>query len=766
MSAPDPRRKAASRAVTLARVVFLVLVPLALGANVARAATASGALGPLTPKDVVYQIITDRFYDGDTANNKPSGFDATLFDDPDGNNQGNGSDLKLYQGGDFDGIVAKIPYLKNMGITAVWISAPYANRDTAILDYQPGGGVNRWTSFHGYHVRNFFATNKHFGTLNEFKALRDALHAQGMKLVIDFVTNHTSRWRNPTNGNSPEDGKLYEPDKDGSGNYCFDANGEPYNCSGSSAVENLLADPHNDVNGWFHGLGDRGSDTSRFGYRHKELGSLADFSQENSQVVAHLEKAAAFWKSHGVDGFRHDATLHMNPAFSRALRDAIDSAAGGPLSHFGEFFIGRPDPKHDEYRTFPDRTGINNLDFEYFRASTNAFGNFSETMSAFGSMLTQTSNDYVYENQAVTFLDNHDVTRFRYIQPNDKPYHAALATLLTARGTPNIYYGTEQYLTSADASDIAGRVFMHTASSFSQTTTAYKVIQELSDLRRTNDALAYGTTQILYSTNDVLVFSRKFYDKEVVVAVNRQPNQSFTVPALSTSLPAGTYSDELAGLLFGSSGTVGGGQIASFSLSGGEVDVWSYNPSLGTTIPRIGDVVATSGRAGNTVYIYGTGLGGTVTVKFGTTTATVVASSDGTIETTVPAGAPAGVLNVTVQKGANTSNQFRYEVLSGDQVQVIFKVNASTTWGQNVHVVGSLPELGSWDPAKAPEAMLNPNYPEWFLPVAVPKATQFEFKFIKKDGSGNVTWEGGSNRVFTSPSSSTGTADTPVYTWQ
>lgn len=137
----------------------------------------------MTPKDLVYQIITDRFVDGDTANNVPSGFDPTLFD-------GSGTDLKLYQGGDWQGIVNKIPYLKNMGVTVVWISAPYANRDTAILDYQPGGGVDRWTSFHGYHVRNYFTTNKHFGSLNQFKALRDALHAQGMKLVIDFVTNH------------------------------------------------------------------------------------------------------------------------------------------------------------------------------------------------------------------------------------------------------------------------------------------------------------------------------------------------------------------------------------------------------------------------------------------------------------------------------------------------------------------------------------------------------------------------------------------------
>jgi glycosidase len=742
--------------------LVLLLVIAAAGGRAVRgdAATSTGAIGPVTPKDVVYQIITDRFVNGDTTNDTPAGFDPTLFD-------GTGTDLKLYQGGDWQGIINKITYLKNMGITAVWISAPYENRDTEIDDFHPGGPTDRWTSFHGYHVRNYFATNKHFGLLAKFKSLRDALHAQGMKLIIDFVTNHSSRYQNPTNGYSPEDGKLYEPDKDGSGNYCFNAAGDPYDCSGDGVVENLLADPNNNVAGWFHDLGDRGADTSRFGYRWKDLGSLGDFSQENANVVAHLEKAALYWKALGLDGFRHDATLHMNPAFAEDLKDAIDSAPGGPLGHFGEFFIGRPDPKYDEYRTFPDRTGINNLDFEYYRASTNAFGNFSETMSQFGSMLTQTSTDYIYENQAVTFLDNHDVTRFRYIQPNDKPYHAALATLLTARGTPNIYYGTEQYLSSADASDVAGRVYMQVASpAFSQTTTAYKVIQSLSALRQSNDALAYGQTSVLYSNNDVLVFSRKFYDKEVIIAVNRQPTNSFTVPALTTTLPAGTYTDTLTGLLTGASETVSGGQLASFVLSPGEVDVWSYNPSLGTTIPRIGDVESTMGRVGNIVYIRGTGLASPTSVKFGTTVATVSSSSDTLIETTVPAGATPGVQDITVTKGANVSNTFRYNVLSNDQVQVIFHVNATTVPGENIYIAGNLPELGSWDPAKSTEAMLNPSYPDWFLPVSVPKSTTFQFKFIKKNAAGAVTWEGGSNRSFTSSSSSTGTSDTANLTWQ
>ncbi|WKT60092.1 alpha-amylase family glycosyl hydrolase [Microbulbifer thermotolerans] len=736
-----------------------------LSAQQAEAATSSGMLSPVTPKDVVYQIITDRFVDGDTSNNIPTGSSASLFDDPDQDGLGNGDDLKLYQGGDWQGIIDKISYLKNMGVTAVWISAPYENRDTPIYDYQQSGGYDLWTSFHGYHVRNYFATNKHFGLMQDFEALRDALHANGIKLIIDFVSNHTSRGTNPTSGNSPEDGKLYEPDKDSNGDYVFDSNGNPVDYNSDGNVENLLADPNYDINGWFHNLGDRGSDDTQFGYRFKDLGSLSDFSTENAAVVEHLEKAATFWKSKGVDGFRHDATLHMSPSFAKGFKDAIDSASGGPLTHFGEFFIGRPDPKYDEYQSFPDRTGINNLDFEYFRASTNAFGYFSETMSAFGQMLIATSADYEYENQAVTFLDNHDVTRFRYIQPNDKPYHAALATLLTARGTPNIYYGTEQYLTSADSSDISGRVFMERETSFDQTTTAYKIIQALSALRRQNEAVAYGETAILYSSDDVLVFKRQFYDKQVIVAVNRQPDLSFTVPAINTTLPAGSYDDVLNGLLYGDSMTVNNGKIGSFTLAGGEVSVWSYNPDLGTAIPRVGDVVSTMGRAGNTVYIYGTGLGGTVTVKFDSTAATVVSNSDTMIEAIVP-NVSAGARQITVTKGTNVSNQFRYEVLSDDQNQVIFKVNATTSWGENIYIVGDIPELGSWDTSKAVGPFHTPNYPEWFLPVSVPKNTTIQYKFIKKDSSGNVTWEGGNNRSITSPSSSTGTLDTSVLTWQ
>lgn len=687
-------------------------------------------------------------------------FDPTLFD-------GTGDDLKLYQGGDWAGIIDKIPYLKGMGVTAVWISAPYENRDTEILDYKADGSYDRWTSFHGYHVRNYFATNKHFGTLNEFEELRDALHDNGIKLIIDFVTNHTSREMNPTAGNIPEDGKLYEPDRKEDGSFAFDENGEPYDYNGDGLVENLIADPQNDTLGWFHGLGDRGSDSSRFGYRYKDLGSLADFSQENGMVAQYLEEATLFWANMGVNGIRHDATLHLNPAFVKGLKDAVDSS--NTVTHFGEFFIGRPDPKYDEYVYFPKQTGVNNLDFEFFRAASTTFGDFSTTMADFGDMLMYTQDDYEYENQTVTFLDNHDVSRFGYLQRNEKPYNAALATLLTSRGIPNIYYGTEQYVVPADGSDVSGRIFMETDSEFNTQTTAYQLIGDLSELRQSNDAIAYGTTVIRYSDDNVLVYERQFYDDVVLVAVNRQPDQSYTIGPVETNLPAGNYNDYLGGLLYGFNTVVTAGEginhTSSFTLPGGAVCVWQYKGPASST-PQIGDVMSTMGRVGNQVYIYGDGLNGDVSVKFGDVEAVVESNSANQIVTKVPAGAVPGDNNITVTKGSSVSNAFVYSVLSGDQNQIIFHVQANTAMGENIYIVGNIPELGSWDPNNCTEAMLNPNYPEWFLPVSVPAGTQIEFKFIKKDANGTVTWESGENRVITSSSSSAGSIDTEVYTWR
>lgn len=115
--------------------------------------------------DVIYQIVTDRFYDGDTSNN-PSG---DIFDK---------SDMKKYHGGDWEGIIDKINdgYLINMGISALWISSPVEN----ITTVDPS---NNCASYHGYWAKDFFKTNTAFGDIDDFADLVTTAHNHGIKVI-------------------------------------------------------------------------------------------------------------------------------------------------------------------------------------------------------------------------------------------------------------------------------------------------------------------------------------------------------------------------------------------------------------------------------------------------------------------------------------------------------------------------------------------------------------------------------------------------------
>ncbi|MFF8968204.1 carbohydrate-binding module family 20 domain-containing protein [Streptomyces sp. NPDC014995] len=97
---------------------------------------------------------------------------------------------------------------------------------------------------------------------------------------------------------------------------------------------------------------------------------------------------------------------------------------------------------------------------------------------------------------------------------------------------------------------------------------------------------------------------------------------------------------------------------------------------------------------------------------------------------------------------------------NADATDVTFNVDATTTWGTTVHVVGSLPSLGSWNPADA-IPLSSASYPTWSKTVIVPRSTSFAYKYIAKDASGNVIWESGTNRSYaTGTSSGYATGDT------
>ena len=679
--------------------------------------------------DVCYQIVTDRFFDGNTSNNNPAKspglYDATK------------SNWKLYWGGDFAGIQQKLSYLKDMGVTAIWISPHVDNIDKAAVY----GGVPN-AGYHGYWARDFRRTEEHFGTLAEFDSLISAAHANGIKVIMDWAPNHTSP-ADPANAAFAEAGALYN---DGTflGNYV------------------------SDTSGFFHHNGGITNWDDRYETQYKNLADLADLEQQNATINSLLRANVNYWMNRGVDGIRVDAVKHMTAGWQRSTADAI--LANKDIFLLGEWYLGgKNDPLYEDNVRFANTSGISVLDFYLNIAIRETFGS-GLSMYNLDAAITKTAADYKYEENLVTFIDNHDMPRFLTLRNNQTLLHQALAFLLTVRGTPCIYYGTEQYLhnDTAGGGDPYNRPMM---SSFNTSTTAYQVIKKLATLRHNQPALAWGTHQQRWINNDVYIYERRSYDDVVLVAINKSTSTSYAITGLYTALPPGSYADELGGTLGGfgitvNSGSGGNNPVSNFTLGPGKVAVWSYKAGEPGT-PRIGSVGPTLTRAGNRITIEGRGFSASGTVKVGGVTASVVSWTPNRIVATVPSGVAAGTRQVTVTTSGGTSNAYDVINLSGPQVPVTFTVNNAppTNWGDNIYLTGSVYELGNWSTSRsvAIGPMLAPNYPNWFITASVPACTAVQFKFIRITSGGAVTWENGSNHSYTTPCSGTGSV---TVNWQ
>lgn len=662
--------------------------------------------------DVIYQVVTDRFVDGDSSNN-PTG---EIFD------TGN---MKKYHGGDWAGIEQKIEdgYLTGMGVTAIWISSPVEN----IMVLDPS---NNCASYHGYWAKDFFQTNAAFGTEADFASLIETAHENGIKVVIDFAPNHTST-AEYTGYTFPEDGSLYQ-------------NGTQV---GSFS---------NDTQGIFNHESWTDYSTYENGIYHSMYG-LADLNQMNTTVDTYLKDAVDYWLDLGVDGLRVDAVKHMPMGWQTNWLNSIYEEHA--VFVFGEWYSGGTGNDSD-MTNFANESGMSLLDFRFANAVRNALGNDSGTMEELYAVMEATAGDYDEVGDQVTFIDNHDMSRFMTLSDgNARDVENAYVLLMTSRGIPTIYYGSEQYATGS--ADPQNRGDM---TSFDTSSTAYRVISALSPLRKSNPAAAYGTTQERWMNDDVLIYERQFGNSVIVTAVNRNQSQSYAISGLYSSLPAGAYEDVMDGLLGGNSICVDDtGYVTDFTLQAGASAVWQYTAESETEVV-VGNVDPGMGIAGNEVTITGRGFGETAgSVAFGNETASVVDWSANRITVTVP-GVAAGEYTVTVTNAAGTSSGTYdgFSVLTGEQTAVRFKVNhAETDYGTNVYLVGSVYELGSWDTANAVGPLFNAtesiaSYPTWFYDVSVPAGTTIEFKFVKIDGDGNVTWESGSNHTYTVPSEGTG----------
>jgi glycosidase len=684
----------------------------------------TGAFAADFKREVIYQIITDRFFDGNSANNNPSQ-SAGLYDSTKTN-------WRLYWGGDLQGIQQKMSYLAGMGVTAIWISPPVDNLNTNI----PDGGGNPQASYHGYQGRDFKRIEEHFGnssnTWTDFDAMVSAAHSNGIKVIIDFAPNHS------TQNNAGEFGSLYD---NGTflGNYTSDSNGYFHHNANISG------------GGW----------DDRYQVEYFTLFDLADLNQEHATIDAYMKSAAQLFQQHGVDGFRIDAIKHITWGWEYSFANSIYTY--GDSFIFGEWYQGNTsDPLyHDSYK-FANKSGMSMLDFPLNTAIRNVFAsnaNFSEI----DSVLTQEATNFTWKEDLVTFIDNHDMARFLSVNNNNNRLHEAMAFVLTSRGVPCIYYGTEQYLhnDTSGGTDPYNRPMM---SAFSTSTTAYTLTNRLSSLRRSNPAIPYGSMTQRWINNDVYIYERKFFGNVVLVAINKNETTGYSISGLNTSLPVGTQADNLTGLLGGVSITVGSGSggnnpVNTFTLPAHAVSVWQFTE--GAAAPQIGSIGPTAGQPGVKTVIAGRNFGASGgSVKFGTTTATVNSWSPTQIVVTTPS-VTNGNYNITVtNSGGTVSNGIQYTVLTAKLIPVTFTVNNATptSVGDYIFLTGNTVELGAWsttwDGAVGP--MLTPSYPNWFLTASVPAGQTIQFKFIKIAAGGGVTWENGSNHTYTVPTSGTG----------
>lgn len=660
--------------------------------------------------DTIYQIVTDRFFDGNSSNN-PSG---DIYDP---------SNPRKYHGGDWDGITQKINdgYLTGMGITAIWISSPVEN----IMSIDPS---NDSAAYHGYWGRDFFQTNDYFGSVSDFSEMINAAHANDIKVIIDFAPNHTST---AEYGDMvfPENGNLY---RDGT----------------------LISGFNNDTQNIFNHESWTDFSTWENSIYHSMYG-LADLNQMNSTVDDYLKDSIDMWLDLGVDGIRVDAVKHMPMGWQSNWLSAIYEEHETFV--FGEWFSGSTG-NDSEMTGFANESGMSLLEFRLANAIRNTLGSGTMSMQDLYSVMVDREQTYKEINDQVTFIDNHDMSRFMTLaNGNARALENAYVIMMTSSGIPTIYYGSEQYATGDNdpynRGDMPG---------FSTTSTAYQVIAKLAALRKSNAAVAYGTTQERWMNSDVLVYERTFGNSTVLVAVNRSSTQGYNIGGAYTALPDGQYADVLSNLLGGGTLTVADGTVGTYYLQAGQAAVWQY--SSADTSPVIGNIDPLVGIAGNIVTITGSGFGAsTGTVRFGTNAAQVVSWSDSLIQVQVPV-VTAGYYDITVttSSGAYTSNYDEFKVLTGSQTAVRFIAkNATTEYGQNVYLVGNCVELGNWDTSKAIGPFYNAtetiaSYPDWFFDVSVPEGYNLEFKFIKKDAAGNVIWESGTNHAYTVPTGATG----------
>ncbi|MNS38040.1 Beta/alpha-amylase precursor [compost metagenome] len=443
---------------TVSRWIRRAVLGLALAAVPALPAAAAPVKNPVAAQDqVIYFVFTDRFHNGDKTN------DANT--DP--------KDPHAYHGGDLQGVIDKLDYIKGLGATTLWISPFNDNQDNAYL--------GKYWGYHGYWIQNFDKVDEHMGDEATLKRLVDEAHQRGMTVLFDAIVNHTG----------------------------YDAP--------------MVKDPQFDP--WFHRNGGVTDWNNPYQNENYDVAGLPDLNTENKAVLDEMTQVWADWISRtGADGFRLDTVRHVPIAFWNVFN-------GEMKKRFGSQFFILGEVSYHNGRTYPPYLENANLDalfdFPQFEAMTEVFAE-GKSCKLLAKALEL---DMLYKNPGmmVTFLDSHDEKRFMTVAGGDKAkLRLALMYQFTMRGIPMLYQGIEVGMEGGGDPDNRRDMV------FDQDPKLAEVTGDLIKFRRMQPALTRGDMRVLSVDDTSIAFSRRYKNEELVIVLNtaKTPRQlTVTLPA-------------------------------------------------------------------------------------------------------------------------------------------------------------------------------------------------------------------------------------------
>lgn len=445
--------------------------------------------------DVLYLIMPDRFADADT-------------DPAKSHSHVDRAQAKAYHGGDLNGVTAHLGYLKELGVTAIWLT-PWWKNDSNAADY------------HGYHVTDFYAVDEHFGSMADLRAMIDAAHKAGIKVVSDYVANHTG----------PADLWATQPPTPTWLHGSPEHHLEPkYSFWPLVDIHGAARDRRPVVEGWF-------------------AGKLPDINPDDPLLTEYLVENGIWWmESAHFDAYRLDTFPYSSREFwgkwHRALREVYPQ-----MTSVGEVFDESPvvTAFYEGGRKMrgTDSGATTVFDFPLYMRLRGVLYH-GEPVTRLVNVFQQ---DYLYQHpeQLYTFIGNHDQKRMMSEDGAtvDK-LKAAFALLLTVRGIPGLYYGDEIAMAGGDDPDnrhdfpggFAGdaRNAFTEAGRTAEEQQVFGYVQQLVKLHREHKALQTGEHITVDAADDHMAFVRQQGEDRLLVVFNNAAKEQ-TIELMRADTP-------------------------------------------------------------------------------------------------------------------------------------------------------------------------------------------------------------------------------------